>query len=112
MSMRLFNTLTRKKEEFKPLKKGHISMYQCGPTVYDRAHIGNLRSFITWDILRRSFVAQGYKIKQIMNVTDVDDKTIGRSREEGIQLKKLTEKYINLFIKDIDDLDRLPRSSL
>ena len=103
----LFNTLTRKKGPFKPLEKGAVSMYHCGPTVYDRAHIGNLRSFITWDILRRVFESQAFTVNQVMNVTDVDDKTIKRSREEGVSLKKLTERHTDFFVKDINSLNIL-----
>src|SRR3989344_4908584 len=107
MDFHFYNTLTREKESFKPLTEGHVSMYHCGPTVYDRAHIGNLRSFVTWDILRRVFELQGYKTKQVMNITDVDDKTIKRSREGGVTLKELTERYTDFFINDISALNIL-----
>ncbi|MDP3726111.1 MAG: cysteine--tRNA ligase [bacterium] len=107
MTIQLFNTLTRTKEQFKPLKKGAVTMYHCGPTVYDYAHIGNLRSFVTWDLLRRAFELYNYKVTQVMNITDVDDKTIKRSREENISLKKLTDKYTDFFLKDIETLNIL-----
>ncbi len=82
-------------------------MYHCGPTVYDCAHIGNLRSFVTWDLLRRVFELYNYKVMQVMNITDVDDKTIRRSREENISLKKLTDTYTNFFLKDLEALNIL-----
>lgn len=104
MKVYLFNTLTRKKEEFKPQRRGRILLYQCGPTVYDRAHIGNLRSFVIWDILRRVFESQGLRVKQVMNITDVDDKTIKRSKDERVSLSNLTHRYTELFLKDIDAL--------
>ncbi len=80
----LYNTLTRAKEEFKPIKKGEIGMYTCGPTVYNYAHIGNLRAYIFEDILKRVLLYNGYKIKHVMNITDVDDKTIRDSRRAGL----------------------------
>src|SRR6185503_8521237 len=79
--MKLYNTLTRKIEDFKPLKDGHASVYSCGPTVYDHIHIGNLSAFIAADTLRRTLQASGYKVQHVMNFTDVDDKTIRRSQE-------------------------------
>lgn len=105
--MKLHNTLTRKTEEFKPLHKGTVRMYSCGPTVYDHAHIGNLSSFIYADTLRRVLKATGYEVEHVMNFTDVDDKTIRRSaerfpdmsREEA--LKKLTSEYKQLFLDDM-----------
>ena len=103
----LFNTLTRKKEEFKPIKEGSVFMYHCGPTVYGPAHIGNLRSFVTWDILRRVFELNSYKVNQVMNITDIDDKTIKRSREENIPLKELANRYTDLFLEDIGALNIL-----
>ena len=103
----LHNTLSGKKEEFKPIKKGTVSMYHCGPTVYDTAHIGNLRTFIFNDIVRRVFEYDGYKVTQAMNITDVDDKTIRRSRESGVSLEALTSKYESLFFENSDELDLL-----
>lgn len=101
----LQNTLGNKKEEFVPLKAGEVSMYSCGPTVYDFAHIGNFRTFILSDILRRTFEYNGYKVDGVMNVTDVDDKTIKRSRAEGISLEALTRKYEDLFFTDLETLN-------
>lgn len=101
MSIKLFNTIKRKKEFFKPLKKGEISLYTCGPTVYNYSHIGNFRTFIFEDILKRWFMYSGYKVKHIMNITDVDDKTIKKSNSENILLSKLTRFYELEFKKDI-----------
>lgn len=102
MALKLYNTLKRKKEVFKPLKKGLISMYVCGPTVYDYPHIGNLRNYIFEDILRRYLEYKGFKVKQVSNLTDVDDKTIKASRKHSVSLESYTQKYINAFFEDID----------
>ena len=91
--LKLYNTLSRKKEAFKPLMKGQVGMYSCGPTVYNYAHIGNLRTYIFNDLLKRSLIYLEYKVKHVMNITDVDDKTIKGSRDEKIPLKEFTEKY-------------------
>ena len=92
--MKVFNTLTNKKEEFVPIKQGEVSIYVCGPTVYDHAHIGNARPLIVFDILRRTFEYLGYKVTFVSNFTDVDDKIIKAAKEEGITEKELTDKYI------------------
>lgn len=101
--MKLFNTLTGKKELFKPLKKV-VTMYNCGPTVYDFSHIGNLRSYVFADLLRRYLEYKGFKVKQVVNITDVDDKTIKGSQEEGISLKEFTKRYEKAFFEDIEKL--------
>jgi len=103
--LELYNTLTRGKQSFKPLKKGKVGLYSCGPTVYSFAHIGNFRSYVFVDILRRYLEYSGYKVDHIMNLTDIDDKTIKRSGEEGITLKELTEKYSREFFKDLESLN-------
>ena len=103
--LKFYNTLTRKKEPFKPIKKGLVTIYTCGPTVYNFAHIGNWRSFIFADILRRYLKYKGYKVKHVMNITDVDDKTIRDSRKEGISLKEFTRKYEKYFFDDIKTLN-------
>jgi len=103
--LKLYNTLTRKKEEFKPIQKGKAGMYVCGPTIYDYAHIGNLRAYTTADILRRFLAYSGLKVKEVMNLTDVDDKTIKRSQEEKIKLKELTNRYEKAFLDDIKALN-------
>lgn len=101
----LQNTLSGEKEEFKPLKEGEVSMYTCGPTVYDFAHIGNFRTFIFSDVLKRIFEYNNYKVDAVMNITDVDDKTIKRSVAEGVSLETLTRKYEDLFFKDLASLN-------
>ena len=95
--MKVFNTLTNKKEEFVPIKQGEVSIYVCGPTVYDHAHIGNARPLIVFDILRRTFEYLGYKVTFVSNFTDVDDKIIKAAKEEGITEKELTDKYIKAY---------------
>jgi len=102
--MKFFNTLSRKKETFKPIDEKLVTLYTCGPTVYNYAHIGNFRAYLFEDILRRWIKYNGYKIKQIMNLTDVDDKTIRDSQKEKISLKEFTEKYISAFFEDIQTL--------
>ena len=102
--MRLYNTLTRQKEEFVPITPGKVLMYACGPTVYNFFHIGNARPFITFDVLRRYFEYRGYKVKFVQNFTDVDDKMIRRSNEEGITLAELGDKYINEYYTDAQGL--------
>lgn len=95
--MKLFNTLTNKKEEFKPLKEGEVSIYVCGPTVYNYVHIGNTRPMIVFDVLRRTFEYLGYKVTFVSNYTDVDDKIIKAAKQEGITEKELTDKYIKAY---------------
>jgi len=101
MTFRIFNTLTRKIEPFKPLNAKEVGMYTCGPTVYDFAHIGNLRTYIFQDVLRRWLEHRGFAVKHVMNITDVDDKTIKRSQSEGITLNELTSKFEKLFFEDL-----------
>lgn len=95
--MKVFNTLTNKKEEFVPIRKGEVSIYVCGPTVYNHAHIGNARPLIVFDILRRTFEYLGYKVTFVSNFTDVDDKIIKAAKEEGITEKELSDKYIKAY---------------
>ena len=103
--IKLYNTLTRKKEIFKPIKKNVVGMYSCGPTVYDFAHIGNFRTNLLNDFLKRSLVFLGFKINHLMNITDVDDKIIKRVNSEGISLKELTRKYEKIFLEDLESLN-------
>ena len=103
--LKLYNTLTRKKEVFKPIRKNEVGMYVCGPTVYNYVHIGNHRTNIFNDFVRRSLDFLGYNVKQVMNITDVDDKTIRDSKKEEIPLKKFTRKYEKLFFEDVASLN-------
>ncbi|MFQ6082371.1 MAG: cysteine--tRNA ligase [Candidatus Aminicenantia bacterium] len=103
--LKLFNTLSGKVESFQPLKSGEVKIYTCGPTVYDYAHIGNFRAYIFEDLLKRFLKHLGYKVVHVMNITDVDDKTIKGSKAEGKTLNEFTEKYIQAFFEDIDTLN-------
>ncbi|HUD04212.1 MAG TPA: class I tRNA ligase family protein, partial [Candidatus Paceibacterota bacterium] len=120
LDIQLYNTLTKKKDPFKPLKKGEVKMYHCGPTVYNYAHIGNLRSYVFADTLRRMFESAGYKVKQVINITDIghlssdadegDDKMIKGLKREGLPmtldgLKRLADKYESAFKEDLKALN-------
>ena len=100
-----FNTLTRKKEKFVPLEEGKVKIYTCGPTVYDYAHIGNFRTFVFQDLLRRWLEYRGFKVIQVMNITDVDDKTIRGARKRNIPLREYTDYYMKAFFEDIEALN-------
>lgn len=108
MALEFYNTLTRRKEEFKPLEEGKVRMYTCGPTVYNYPHIGNYRAYIFEDQLKRYLEYRGYEVKQVMNLTDVDDKTIRGAREEGVSLAELTDRYKRAFFEDIVALNIEP----
>ncbi|WP_125153901.1 cysteine--tRNA ligase [Clostridium rectalis] len=103
--MKVFNTLTRKKEEFIPLKENEVSMYVCGPTVYNFFHIGNGRTFIVFDTVRRYLEYRGYKVTFIQNFTDIDDKMIKKANEEKITVKQLGDRFIEEYYKDADALN-------
>ncbi|MBU4456328.1 MAG: class I tRNA ligase family protein, partial [Nanoarchaeota archaeon] len=103
--LKIFNSFTRKKEEFKPIKEGHVKMYTCGPTVYLYAHIGNFRAYVFEDVLRRYLKFKGFKVTQVMNITDVDDKTIRDSQAQKKSLKEFTEFYTKAFFEDIKKLN-------
>ena len=104
LKLRAFNTLTKRKEEFVPIEKGKVGMYVCGPTVYDYIHIGNARSFVAFDVIRRYLEYKGYKVTYVSNLTDVDDKTIRRAKEVGISLQQLGEKYSDAYFNDLTKL--------
>jgi cysteinyl-tRNA synthetase len=104
MALRLFNTLSGKVEEFRPLVDSEVRMYACGPTVYDYGHIGNFRTFIAVDILRRHLRHSGYKIHHVMNITDVDDKIIRNSAAAGVSVQQYTAKYQKAFLEDAASL--------
>jgi len=107
MKLRLYNTLNNKIEDFKEIKKGKIGLYTCGPTVYDFAHIGNFRSYVFEDLFKRYLIYLGYNVKHIMNITDIDDKTIKKSNELGVNINEITQKYLKAFFKDIKTLNIL-----
>lgn len=114
--LRLHNTLSNKDEEFHPLEEGVVRFYTCGPTVYDYAHIGNFRTFVFQDLLRKYLQYRKYRVIHVMNITDVDDKTIQNAREQGVPLKEYTAKYTNAFLEDsktlhIDPPDIMPRAT-
>jgi len=102
--MRIYNTMTRKKEELVPVTPGEVKIYACGPTVYNYFHIGNARPFIVFDTLRRYLEYRGYKVTFVQNFTDIDDKMINRANEEGITVKELAERFIAEYYKDADAL--------
>ena len=103
--IKVFNTLSRSKEIFKPLKKGEVSIYCCGVTPYNPPHIGNARPFVTWDVIRRFFAKSGYKVHYVQNFTDVDDKIINRANELGVSWSDVAEKNIAAYFKSMDALN-------
>ncbi len=103
--LRLHNTLTGGLEDFQPLEPGRVRMYTCGPTVYDYAHIGNFRTFVFQDILRRHLRARGYTVQQVMNITDVDDRIIQNAAAAGLSLRDYTDKYTAAFLEDMRALN-------
>ncbi|UCE67905.1 MAG: cysteine--tRNA ligase [Candidatus Zixiibacteriota bacterium] len=105
MSLRFYNTMTRSLEEFKPIKPDEVRMYTCGPTVYAPAHVGNYRAYMFEDILRRYLIYKGYRVTQVMNLTDIDDKTIRDSNAKGITLNEHTQPIKDMFFEDIDRLN-------
>ena len=105
MALELFNTLTGKVEEFHPLEDNLVRMYACGPTVYDYGHIGNFRTFIVVDTLRRFLKQSGYRLKHVMNITDVDDKIIRNAARDGVSVQEYTKKYRQAFLEDADALN-------
>lgn len=106
--IRFFNTLSGAIEEFKPLQEGQVRLYTCGPTVYDYPHIGNYRAYIFEDLLKRYLIFCGFKVIHVMNITDVDDKTIRGAKDLGISLSEYTKKYTEAFFEDIRSLRILP----
>ncbi len=116
MAVRLYNTMTRSKEEFRPLEPGKVRMYTCGPTIYDFAHIGNLRAFVSQDLLKRHLRYRGFEVSHVMNLTDVEDKIIRTCRETGESLESLTNRFAEAFLQDLRTLnvelpDRTPRAT-
>ncbi len=105
MALRLYNTLSGRIEEFHPLRGNEVRMYACGPTVYDYGHIGNFRTFVAVDILRRFFLQSGLSVRHVMNITDVDDKIIRNSAQEGLGVKEYTARYEKAFLEDCSTLN-------
>jgi len=105
MAIKFHNTASRKKEAFKPIQESEVRIYTCGPTVYSFAHIGNMRSYVFADILHRFLKWKGFRLNHVMNITDVDDKTIRDSRREGASLKEFTERYTKAFFEDLGTLN-------
>ena len=116
MTIKIYNTLTRKKEEFKPVEKNKIKMYVCGMTVYSDAHIGHARTYFAFDVIRRYFEYRGFDVDYIQNITDVDDKIINAANKEGIDPLKYSQKFADRCLKDLDNLgirraDKYPKAS-
>ena len=105
MTLKVYNTLKRKKEAFVPLRPPKVGLYTCGPTVYNYPHIGNYRAYVFGDLLKRYLTSQGFQVMHVMNITDVDDKTIRDSQKAGESLKKFTQKYENAFFEDLETLN-------
>jgi cysteinyl-tRNA synthetase len=108
MSLKIYNTLNRKKEDFEPLRPGQVLMYVCGPTVYDKAHVGHAMSTLVYDVIRRYLEYRGYLVRHVMNYTDVDDKIIQRANQTGMDPLKLAEQYIEEYGRHIKELNVLP----
>ena len=116
MMLTVYNTMTRRKEEFHPLRAGEVSIYCCGVTPYNDPHIGNARPFVTWDVIRRYLVRKGYRVRYVQNFTDVDDKIINAANHEGVTWKEISDRYITAYFKAMDALgvrhaDVFPRVS-
>jgi len=112
----LYNTLSRSVEEFKPINPPNVGMYTCGPTVYNYMHIGNLRTFVFSDILQRVLVYNGYKVKSVQNITDIDDKIIKKAKAEQVEMAHITFKFTKVFLEDVKklnilDKDVMPRAT-
>ncbi len=116
VALKLYNTLNRKKEEFKPVEEGRVSMYVCGPTVYNYISVGNARPVIVFNMIRNYLEHLGYKLKYVQNITDIEDKIINKANEEKVDTKVITERYIEAFLEDIKNLevgsfDEMPRAT-
>ena len=109
--MKIYNTLTRKKEEFQPLEEGKVKMYVCGPTVYNLIHIGNARPMICFDTVRRYLEYKGYDVNYVSNFTDVDDKIIKKANEEGVSAEEISQRYIAECKKDMEGMNIKPATT-
>src|SRR5215469_9082700 len=110
MALRLFNTMSARVEEFRPIQQNEVRMYACGPTVYDYGHIGNFRTFVAVDILQRFLKQSGYHVRYVMNITDVDDKIIRNSAKAGVSVRQYTAKYEEAFLEDSATLNIEPHN--
>ena len=108
MPLQFYNSLKREKEIFQPIEKGKVGLYTCGPTVYDYAHIGNFRTFMFEDLLKRWLLHLRYDVKHVMNITDVDDKTIKKAKQMKVSLSRITDKYTQYFMEDLTWLKMIP----
>ncbi len=106
--IKLFNTLSDKKEKFSPIKKGEVRMYTCGPTVYGPGHLGHARTYTSFDLLKRVFLYNGYQVNHVLNITDIHDDMIKTADKENTSIEKLAERYIPMFKKDLKDLNIIP----
>jgi len=103
--LKVYNTMTRTKEEFHPLEEGKVSIYCCGVTPYNHPHIGNARPFVVWDVIRRYLAKKGYRVRYIQNFTDVDDKIIHAANEENVTWKEISTRYIGSYYESMDALN-------
>ena len=116
MTLKVHNTRSGEKEEFKPMEDNKVGMYVCGPTVYDDCHVGHARSYVAFDVIRRYLMFKGYHVTYVQNFTDVDDNIINRSAKRGMEPMELADHYIEEYFKDMDQLnilhaDHYPRAS-
>src|SRR3990170_884613 len=108
MALKVFNTLTRRKEDFVPRKRNFVRIYTCGLTVYDYMHIGHARTYIFWDVFRRYLKYSGYEMASVLNYTDIEDKLIVRANEKGVDFRELADEFIEAFDDDCDALNIMP----
>ncbi len=116
MTLSIYNTLTRRQEEFQPVEPGQVRMYYCGVTVYDYCHLGHARACIVWDVVRRYLEFIGYRVRYIENFTDIDDKILNRARKENSTMETVAERYIQAYFEDMGRLgvreaDEYPRAT-
>ena len=112
MPLKIYNSLTKREEEFKPIEDGHVKMYNCGPTVYDYFHIGNARNFVTAETVCRYLEYKGYKVTFVQNVTDVEDKIINKANELGVPPSEVAQKFTEAYFEDLEKLrTRMPDKS-
>ena len=109
--MKIYNTLSRKKEDFVPIEEGKVRMYVCGPTVYNYIHIGNARPMIVFDTVRRYMLYKGLDVNYVSNFTDVDDKIIKKAQEEGVNAEEISRRYIEECKKDMEAMNIMPATT-